>query len=389
MKRRTHLLGPVLALALLPSSFTAAALPLLRDEWATSAAAIGWVFAAYQAGYVLSVLIILPLTDRLPSGMVIGGCTIATSLAFVLFPFVATDVWSASAIRFVAGLGLAGIYMPGTRVVAASAPPERRGLFVGSYVSSFYLGGAISLWTSGFLLGWMPWREAALVLGVLSIIALPLALIATRGVAAPTGQSGRLDPRVLREGPVTRTILGYTGHAWELYVSRGWMAAFLAAALVAQGLDPTEATAQGSQWAALMAGLGMPGVFFGGWFSDRIGRPQAALSIAVASGIISLGFGFLGGASWGFLLAIGCLYGFLISADSAIYSTAITELAPRERLGSAQALQAFIGFGATILAPIVAGWMLDMNLGWGSVFALGGLMSIGLGLPMIRLIRRR
>ncbi|MBX0327916.1 MFS transporter, partial [Oscillochloris sp. ZM17-4] len=383
---RIFLLGPVLALVLLPSSFTAAALPILRAEWGASAAAIGWVFAAYQAGYVLSVLLILPLTDRFPIGWVISACTVATCAAFLAFPLLAHDVWSASAIRFVAGLGLAGIYMPGTRVVAFAAPPQRRGLAVGAYVSAFYLGGALSLWCSGLLLAHVPWPTAALALALAAAVALPLAVYATVGVAAPTGRRASLDLSVLREGPVARTIISYTGHAWELYISRGWLAAFLASALLARGLDATEAASSGSQWAALMSGLGTPGVFFGAWISDRLGRARSALVIALSSGAISLGFGFLHASPWILLAGVGCLLGLLTSADSAIYSTAITEWSPPDRLGSAQALQAFIGFGATVLAPVVAGWMLDLGASWGVVFAVGGVITIAMALPLIPLI---
>lgn len=386
---RAYLLGPVLALALLPSSFVAAALPLLRVEWAASATELGWVFAAYQVGYVLGVLFILPLTDRFATGRVIAACVTLTALAFVAFPLLARGIWSASALRFVAGLGLAGIYMPGTRVVAAVAPPHRRGLAVGAYVSAFYLGGALSLWASGALLAPLGWRGAALTLGLIAVAALPLAIFATRHSSAPAGGQLRLDLTVLRDGPVTRTILAYTGHAWELYVSRGWLAAFIAAVLMAQGNDATSAAAGGSQWAALMAGCGMPGVFLGGWLSDHLGRARAALLIALSSGALSLGFGFLGAGPWALLIAVGCLYGLIVSADSAIYSTAVTELAPPGRLGSAQALQAFIGFGATIAAPVVAGMMLDIGLGWGAVFALAGLVGIGLALPLLALTRRK
>jgi MFS family permease len=386
---RAYLLGPVLALVLLPSSFVAAAVQVLRDEWVASATELGWVFAAYQAGYVVSVLLILPLTDRIPAGWVISVCAIVTSLSFVAFALLAKGVWSAAALRFLAGLGLAGIYMPGTRIIALVAPPQRRGFAVGAYVSAFYLGGALSLWASGWLLLDLGWRSAALVLGLISLVAAPLAIVATIGVAASSGGRMRLDPSVLREGPVARTILAYTGHAWELYISRGWLAAFVTAILITQGSDTTTATAQGSQWAALMSAFGMPGVFLGGWLSDHLGRARTALLIALLSGAVSLLFGFLESSPWLLLLIVGCGYGLIISADSAIYSTAITELAPPARLGSAQALQAFLGFGATIIAPILAGVLLDVGLGWGAVFVLAGVVGIGLALPLAPLARRR
>jgi MFS family permease len=290
------------------------------------------------------------------------------------------------------GLGLAGIYMPGVRMISAASSPERRGLAVGVYVSAFYLGSATSLSATGLLLPGLGWRGAALVLGIVSVAALPLALWAVGGSppssAETVGGHAYLDPTVLRNGPVVRNILAYTGHSWELYVSRGWLAAFIASILAAHGLDDTEASAAGSQWAALMSGVGTVGVFLGGWLSDVMGRARVALLTALASGAISLGFGFLGEGVFPLLVAVGCLYGVLLSADSAVYSTAITELAEPERLGSAQAFQAFLGFGATILAPVAAGLLLDLGLGWGVAFAMAGVVGLVLALPLVPMTRQ-
>jgi len=55
------------------------------------------------------------------------------------------------------------------------------------------------------------------------------------------------------------------------------------------------------------------------------------------------------------IVGIGGIYAALVAADSAVYSTAVTELAPAARIGSAQALQAVAGFGIGSLGPIVAG----------------------------------
>jgi MFS family permease len=384
---RTYLLTIVLALVLLPSNVVAAVVPLLRAEWGASAAEVGWVFAAYQAGYVVGVLFLLPMTDRVRTGTVLVWCTVVTAASFVLFPLLAHGVWSASALRFLAGFGLAGIYMPGVRLVAAFSTPERRGFAVGFYVSAFYLGSAASLSATGLLLSGFGWRGAALVLGIVSVAALPLALRSAGGSGTTSDGKARLDPAVLRDGAVVRNILAYTGHAWELYVVRGWLAAFLAGVLTARGFDETSASATGSQWAALMAGVGAIGVFLGGWLSDSLGRARTALLLACLSGVISLFFGFMGAGPWALLVIVGCLYGIFVSADSAVYSTAITELAAPEKLGSAQAFQAFLGFGATVVAPVVAGVFLDLDLGWGAVFAMAGVVGIALSLPLLPLAR--
>ena len=394
---RAHLLGPVLLLALLPSNVVSAAMPLLLREWQAPNADGGIVFAAYQVGYVLSVLLVLPLTDRVGAGRVIIACALVTVLAFILFPFLAVNVLSASLLRLCAGLGLAGIYLPGVRIIAAGASARRRGLAVGAYVAAFYLGSAISLWATGALLAAYGWRGAALALALASLAAVPLALFATRGMLPPAAKkstpeanapaaapTGRLDLSALRDPAVARNVMAYTGHSWELYVSRGWLAAFVASVLVAQGSDALSASAGGSQWAALMAGFGTPGVLLGGWLSDRFGRARTALVITVLSGALSLVFGFLGAGPWALLLAAGCLYGLFVSADSAVYSTAITELAVPARLGSAQALQAFFGFSATIVAPVAAGKALDLGWGWGAIFVLAGAVGLLLGTPLIR-----
>src|SRR4051794_25195182 len=113
LPRIMYLLTPVLALALLPSNVVVAALPVIREEWGTNATAMGWVYGAYQAGYVAAVLLILPLTDRVPAGRVILACTVGTLAAFLAFPFLTHDVTTAVIWRMLAGAGLAGIYMPG------------------------------------------------------------------------------------------------------------------------------------------------------------------------------------------------------------------------------------------------------------------------------------
>jgi MFS family permease len=305
-----------------------------------------------------------------------------------LFPLLAHGIGSASILRFFAGAGLAGIYLPGARVIAQASTPEGRGFFVALYVSAFYLGTSLSLWATGWLLGFLDWRATAFVLGVLSLVALPLVYSRTRNFTLPAGGRKRLDLAVMREGPIVRNISAYAGHSWELYVSRGWLAAFVTSVLLSEGLRIEDATASGGQWAALMSMFSTIGVLAGGWLSDRMGRARASLMIALASGLCAAVFGFIGTAPWFAFVAFGCVYGFLISADSPIYSTAILEFASPQRSGSAQALQAFLGFGVAVIAPVAAGVVLDLRVGWGGVFLLAGTVEILFALPLLTLARK-
>ena len=389
MRSRSVALSATLALVLLPSQLPAAALPLLRTEWNASSAELGWVVAAYQLGYAIAVLVVLPLTDRVRPSRVIAAGALLTTLANIAFAFTAHDVVTASLLRVIAGFGLAGVYMPGVRLVAMSADPTRRGTAVGLYVSAFYLGSSLSFLATGLLLTPLGWQGAAITLGAIALIALPVAVATTRGMGEPTGARAHLDVRVLRNPPLLRAIAAYTGHSWELFIVRAWLAAFLAAAFTLRGLSPTDASATASEWAAIMLALGVPGVFLGGWASDRIGRSRSALLYAVGSGAISIGFGTLLFAPWPALIAIGALYGAIVAADSAVYSTAVTELAPAARIGSAQAVQAVAGFGIGSLGPVVAGATLDLGAGWVGPFAVAGVVGIVTALPLLIDLRQR
>lgn len=354
----------------------------MRDEWDASSAALGWVVSAYLLGYAAAVLVVLPLTDRFRPSRVIAAGALITSLANLAFAFGAFDVITASLLRMIAGFGLAGVYMPGVRLVAENTGPTGRGRAVGLYVAAFYLGGSLSFLATGLLLQQFGWRGAALVLALVGAAAVPVALASARGIVETTGARAHLDVRVLRNGPLVRTIAAYTGHSWELFIVRAWLAAFLAAAFSLRGLSPTDASATASQWAAIMLALGVPGVFLGGWASDRIGRARSALLYAIGSGAISMGFGTLLHAPWPAIIAIGAIYGALVAADSAVYSTAVTELAPRERIGSAQAIQAVAGFGIGSLGAVVAGVTLDLGAGWVGPFAVAGGVGIASALPL-------
>lgn len=373
-------LSAVLCLTLLPSASYAASLPIVREEWGLSATEAALVFSAYQAGYVAATLLLLPLTDRIDSRWVVLASAALSAAGNLLFPMWASDLISGACLRFVAGIALVGVYMPGIRIVAESFPPERRGGPVGLYVASFYLGTHLSMLLTGLLLPALGWRGAYLVTVALAALAPLTGWYAMRNrVTAPAARSsGRLDPAVLTNRPALLVTGAYTAHVWELYAARGWIAPFLTAALVGQGYAGHEATALGATIAGIAFGLGGLSVFVAGFISDRFGRTSSASMFLAGSALCSLAIGWLGSWPWWALLAVALLYGLFIGGDSPIYSTAVTELAAPGQLGSTMAVQASIGFVASILAPIAFGAVLDVahpTLGWGLGFALTGVVA--------------
>lgn len=333
-------------------------------------------------------LLILPLTDRFgPRPIVVTGALVS-AIASLALPLLARDPAVAVATRLVAGAGLAGVYMPGVRIIASTVDPRARGAAVGAFVASFYGGSALSFLYAGIVMGPQAgWREAATTSALIALLAPVLAFPGSRGVAA-AGARGVLDVGVIRDAPLFRAIAAYSGHAWELFAVRAWLAAFLASALVAQGASSVMATAEAGRWSALILGAGIPAVFLGAWVSDRLGRARTAIVAGIASGAIGLAFGALGAVAWPLLIAVGFGYSALIAADSAVYSTRVTELAPQAKVGSAQAIQAFSGFAMGAVAPVVAGLALDAGFGFVGAFAVAGIASLIGCIPLVLDLRR-
>ena len=58
------------------------------------------------------------------------------------------------------------------------------------------------------------------------------------------------------------------------------------------------------------------------------------------------------------------MYGFLVSAESPVFSTALTELVTPAYLGAAMGMQSLIGYTMGMISPTVFGWALDLAQGW-------------------------
>ena len=202
--------------------------------------------------------------------------------------------------------------------------------------------------------------------------------------------SGRLTLSALRDRRIALVIAAYALHTAELYLARLWLPLLLGASLVRSGYDAGEAVSLAAALAGFMFMTGTGSVLAGGWLSDRLGRPTAAALIFSASGACSFAAGWLVGLPPAYLVALGFVYGFVTAADSAIYSTAVTELAPRGRVGSTQAVQSFVGFGIGAAAPVLAGSILDASgstMAWGLVFSFNGALAV-IGVVFLVWLRR-
>lgn len=348
-----------------------AILPIVQREWGMRYGQAGLIFSAYQACYLLAVLVLASLTDRMDTRTIYLASAAWAAVAGLAFPFLADGFLSATVLRALAGIGLAGTYVPGMRLVAQRFPSEHRGVAIACYASAFGFGSAASLALTGSLTRMAGWRIAMGLTALGPLLAALLAVFVLASARPPAGQTTRLlDARVLRNRPALWMIASYCAHNWELFGMRAWLPPFLAASLIRRGVTVVEASSFAAGWTAIVLIIGSLSNVAGGWISDRWGRARVIVLSQLCSACFSLSIGWFFHAPLWFILTAAALYNVFATSDSGALSTGVTELAEPSLLGATLALQSCLGFLAAAISPGAAGFVLDaLQVGGGGTAA--------------------
>src|SRR5215212_7198218 len=97
--------------------FWPALLPTLAPQWRLTNGEAGWITAAFYGAYMLAVPVLVTLTDRVDAKRIYLFGVACGITGHLLFGLLADGFWSALTLRALTGIGWAGTYMTGVKLL--------------------------------------------------------------------------------------------------------------------------------------------------------------------------------------------------------------------------------------------------------------------------------
>ena len=368
--------------------FWPALLPDMMRLWQLSNSQAGWVTASFYGAYMLSVPVLVTLTDRVdPKRVYLFGVG-STVVGHLLFGLFADGFWSALALRALTGMGWAGTYMTGLKLLADRVDAKMMSRATAGHAASIGISGALSFATGDLIAAVAGWRAAFVGAAISAAVACVLVAVivpaqAKRITVTNDGQ-GLYDFRpVFRNSSAMAYAIAYCIHTLEMSALRGWGVALLGYVATSTGT----ATASLLSPAIVATGLGLIGTFAsvaGNEAAIRYGRKRLIVTAMMTSTLIGATIGFIGSMSYAIAAVLLTLYGIVIWLDSSSLTAGTAGTAEPSRRGATLAVHSMLGYAGGFVGPLLIGWVLDVSggmsqLGWGMSFlSVAILMALAL-----------
>ena len=355
--------------ALLGFACYAVVLTTLQDEWHLSNLQSGLIASAFFFGYMLMVPLATALTDRVDAKKVylVGGLSATCGLLGMgLFAY---NFWTALIFMALNGIGLAGTYMPGLKILSDRIKTGELTRHIAFYTAFFGIGTGFSYLCSGWILNSLGWRY---VFGIIALGPLTALLIVLLFIPALAHEKwhGPIRIRlhdifpvdkwrlVLQDKTASGFIFGYTAHSIELFACRSWIVAFFGFCAIVTG-DPFLLTA--TTLAGVINFFGVPASIIGNEIALRIGRQKWIFFVMLSSAVFGVALAWSTGQSWWLIIALAVGHTIFIMADSSTLTAGLVMSAKDDIKGAAMGLHSLMGFGGGLLGPAIFGFVLDLT----------------------------
>lgn len=376
--------------------FWPALLPGLVDRWALTYTQAGWITAVFYGAYMVSVPILVTLTDRFDPRRVYlfgVGLTIAGHLYFGL---AADGFWSALTGRVLAGVGWAGTYMTGLKLLADRVDDRMMSRAVAAHAAGIGVAGALSFATGDLIAHFAGWQSAFLAAGASAALAWMMVVIAVPGRSAapalPRDGESLFDFRpVFRNRSAMAYALAYCIHTLEMNALRGWAVAFLVYVAANTGIG--DAPIAPTLVATSLALLGTAASIAGNEAAIRFGRRKLIHAAMIASIGIATLLATVGAASYTGAAMLLIAYGAAVWLDSSSLTAGAAGTADPARRGATLAVHSTLGYAGGFVGPLAIGWVLDLSggmspAGWAAAFLMVACLML-IALAIFWLMRPR
>ena len=347
------------------ASFWPALLPEMIAHWQLSNSEAGWITAIFFGAYMVSVPVLVTLTDRFDARTVYLVGVALTATGHLLFGIFADGFWSAFFSRALTGVGWAGTYMTGLKLLADKVEGKLMSRATAGHAASIGISGALSFACADLIANLAGWRAAFLAAALSAGVAWLLIALAfprqSRVRTAEAGQHTLFDFRpVFRNRSAMAYALTYCIHTFEFHAVRGWGVAFLA---FVAGTTGSEFFLSPPLALTLLGLIATVTSVMGNEAAIRLGRRRLIAFALMASALCAALLGVFGPRSYMLSVALLLLYGGFISLDSASLTAGAAGSADPERRGATLAVHSMLGYAGGFLGPLVVGWILDLSGG--------------------------
>jgi predicted MFS family arabinose efflux permease len=380
------------ALVQIGAFFWPALLPGMITRWSLTNSEAGWITAIFYAAYILAVPILVTLTDRVDAKRVYLAGVATTVLGHVLFGLFADGFWSAIVPRALTGIGWAGTYMTGLKLLADKVDAKLMSRAAAGHAASIGISGALSFAYADIVAEFAGWRAAFLAGGVSAVLAWLLVALAVPGrshpLAAPKSDHALFDFRpVFRNRSAMAYAIVYCLHTLEMNALRGWGVAFLA--FVASATATSGAMLSPTATLTALGLLGTLASVLGNEAAIQVGR-RRLISLALIGSAVCAGLlGFIGARSYPIAVGLMLIYGVIVWLDSSSLTAGTAGTADPSRRGATLAVHSMLGYIGGFVGPLAVGWVLDLQGGmsamaWAAAFSMiAALMLVALAVFLI------